>query len=191
MRTGVPFNENKFCPVRISTQGKPCSGPVLALYGIAVPNKIQAILLKSYIELDLVQLKSCLFKFLTLFALAFKKVNPLVVKRLILALTSVTFESLEYLCVVLSLLMKNMERTGGTLPIRDHWPFDFKVWVQINLRMISLELSMLKGSSRKRQLYYELQIETVKLNMWCLPDKSVNHYIRGFFSKTALWSTAV
>ena len=83
------------------------------------PNKIQAILLKSYIELDLVQLKSCLFKFLTLFALAFKKVNPLVVKRLILALTSVTFESLEYLCVVLSLLMKNMERTGGTLPTID------------------------------------------------------------------------
>ena len=77
--------------------------------------------MKSYIELDLVQLKSCLFKFLTLFALAFKKVNPLVVKRLILALTSVTFESLEYLCVVLSLLMKNMERTGGTLPIRDHY----------------------------------------------------------------------
>ena len=92
------------------------------------PNKIQAILMKSYIELDLVQLKSCLFKFLTLFALAFKKVNPLVVKRLILALTSVTFESLEYLCVVLSLLMKNMERTGGTLPIRDHYWLDFKVW---------------------------------------------------------------
>ena len=92
------------------------------------PYKIQAILLKSYIELDLVQLKSCLFKFLTLFALAFKKVNPLVVKRLILALTSVTFESLEYLCVVLSLLMKNMERTGGTLPIRDHYWLDFKVW---------------------------------------------------------------
>ena len=36
MRTGVPFNENRFFPVRISTQGKPCSGPVLALYGIAV-----------------------------------------------------------------------------------------------------------------------------------------------------------
>ena len=36
MRTGVPCNENKFFPVRISTQGKPCSGPVLTLYGIAV-----------------------------------------------------------------------------------------------------------------------------------------------------------
>ena len=92
------------------------------------PNKIQAVLLKNYIELDLVQLKCCQFKFLTLFALAFKKVNPLVVKRLILALTSVTFESLEYLCVVLSLLMKNMERTGGTLPIKDHYWLDFKVW---------------------------------------------------------------
>ena len=36
MRTGVPCNENRFFPVRISTQGKTCSGPVLALYGIAV-----------------------------------------------------------------------------------------------------------------------------------------------------------
>ena len=27
MRTGVPCNENRFFPVRISTQGKPCSGP--------------------------------------------------------------------------------------------------------------------------------------------------------------------
>ena len=36
MRTGVPCNENRFFPVRKSTQGKPCSGPVLALYGIAV-----------------------------------------------------------------------------------------------------------------------------------------------------------
>ena len=27
-RTGVPCNENRFFPVRISTQGKPCSGPV-------------------------------------------------------------------------------------------------------------------------------------------------------------------
>ena len=36
MRTGVPRNENWFFPVRISTQGKPCSGSVLALYGIAV-----------------------------------------------------------------------------------------------------------------------------------------------------------
>ena len=29
-------NENRFFPVRKSSQGKPCSGPVLALYGIAV-----------------------------------------------------------------------------------------------------------------------------------------------------------
>ena len=32
MRTGVTCNENRFSPVRISTQGK----PVLVLYGIAV-----------------------------------------------------------------------------------------------------------------------------------------------------------
>ena len=32
MRTGVPCNENRFFPVRISTQGKSCSGPVLALF---------------------------------------------------------------------------------------------------------------------------------------------------------------
>ena len=36
MKRGVPCNENMFFPVRITTQGKPCSGPVLALYGIAV-----------------------------------------------------------------------------------------------------------------------------------------------------------
>ena len=36
MRTGVPCNENRFYPVRISTQGKLCSAPVLVLYGIAV-----------------------------------------------------------------------------------------------------------------------------------------------------------
>ena len=36
MRTGVPCNENRLYPVRISTQGKTCSGTVLALYGIAV-----------------------------------------------------------------------------------------------------------------------------------------------------------
>ena len=39
MRTGLPCNENRFFPVRQSTQGKPCSGPVLALYGIAVKLK--------------------------------------------------------------------------------------------------------------------------------------------------------
>jgi hypothetical protein len=33
---GVPCNENRFFPVRITTQGKPCSGPVLALYGVVV-----------------------------------------------------------------------------------------------------------------------------------------------------------
>jgi hypothetical protein len=31
-----PFNENRFFSVWITTLGKPCSGPVLALYGIAV-----------------------------------------------------------------------------------------------------------------------------------------------------------
>jgi hypothetical protein len=36
MRTGFPCNENRVFPVRKSTQGKPCSGPVLALSGIAV-----------------------------------------------------------------------------------------------------------------------------------------------------------
>ena len=38
MRTGFPCNENRFFPVRKSSQGKPCSDPVLALYGIAVKN---------------------------------------------------------------------------------------------------------------------------------------------------------
>ena len=28
MRTGDPCNENRFFPVRITIQGKPCSGPV-------------------------------------------------------------------------------------------------------------------------------------------------------------------
>ena len=37
MRRGAPCNVNRFFPVRITTQGKPCSGPVLALYEIAVP----------------------------------------------------------------------------------------------------------------------------------------------------------
>ena len=36
MRTGVPCNENRFFPVCKTSQGKPCSGPVLALYRIAV-----------------------------------------------------------------------------------------------------------------------------------------------------------
>ena len=36
MRTGVPSNEKRFFPVWKTSQGKPCSGPVLALYGIAV-----------------------------------------------------------------------------------------------------------------------------------------------------------
>ena len=39
MRKGVPCNENRFFPVRISKQGKPCSGPVLALYRVAVIEK--------------------------------------------------------------------------------------------------------------------------------------------------------
>ena len=34
--TGIPANVNRFFPVWESTQGKPCSGPVLALYVIAV-----------------------------------------------------------------------------------------------------------------------------------------------------------
>ena len=36
MRTGVLCNENRLFPVWKTSQGKPCSGPVLALYGIAV-----------------------------------------------------------------------------------------------------------------------------------------------------------
>ena len=32
LRTRVPCNENRFFPLRISTQGKPCSGPALALF---------------------------------------------------------------------------------------------------------------------------------------------------------------
>ena len=36
MRTGVPCNENRFFPGEFNTQGKPYSGPVLALYRIAV-----------------------------------------------------------------------------------------------------------------------------------------------------------
>ena len=36
MRTGVPCNENRFFPVWKTSQGKPCSDPVLALYRIAV-----------------------------------------------------------------------------------------------------------------------------------------------------------
>ena len=31
-----PCNENRVFPVYFFSQGKPCSGPVLALYGIAV-----------------------------------------------------------------------------------------------------------------------------------------------------------
>ena len=34
--TGIPANVNIFFLYGKSTQGKPCSGPVLALYGIAV-----------------------------------------------------------------------------------------------------------------------------------------------------------
>ena len=36
MRTGVPCNEIGVFPVWKTSQGKPCSGPVLALYRIAV-----------------------------------------------------------------------------------------------------------------------------------------------------------
>ena len=36
MRTGVPRNENRFFPLWKTSQGNPCSGPVLALYRIAV-----------------------------------------------------------------------------------------------------------------------------------------------------------
>ena len=36
MRTGVPCIENRIFPVWKTSQGKPCSGPVLALYRIAV-----------------------------------------------------------------------------------------------------------------------------------------------------------
>ena len=46
MRRGVPCNENRFFPVRITTQGKPCSGPcsgpeyTLHTVGMAIPRKI-------------------------------------------------------------------------------------------------------------------------------------------------------
>ena len=43
MRIGVPCNENRFFPVWKTSQGKPCSGPVLALYRIAV----YAVILKT------------------------------------------------------------------------------------------------------------------------------------------------
>ena len=36
IRTRVPCNENRFFPVWKTLQGKPCSGPVLALYRITV-----------------------------------------------------------------------------------------------------------------------------------------------------------
>ena len=39
MRTGVPCNENRFFPVWKTSQGKSCSGPVLALYRITVCKK--------------------------------------------------------------------------------------------------------------------------------------------------------
>ena len=42
MRTGIPCNENRFFPVQKPSQGKPCSGPVLALYRIAVQLSMQA-----------------------------------------------------------------------------------------------------------------------------------------------------
>jgi hypothetical protein len=32
----VPCNENRYFPVWKTSQGKPCSGPILALYRIAV-----------------------------------------------------------------------------------------------------------------------------------------------------------
>ena len=36
MKTGVPCNENRVFPLRIYYTGKPCSGPVLTLYEMAV-----------------------------------------------------------------------------------------------------------------------------------------------------------
>ena len=46
--TGIPANENSFSLCGNTTQGKPCSDPVLALYGIAVyPNSSNAIFSKS------------------------------------------------------------------------------------------------------------------------------------------------
>ena len=36
MITAVPCNENRLFPVWKTSQGKPCSGPVLTLYRIAV-----------------------------------------------------------------------------------------------------------------------------------------------------------
>ena len=54
MRTGVPCNENRFFPVRISTQGKPCSDPVLAMYGIAayVPPSVKYKLIFMILKAD-------------------------------------------------------------------------------------------------------------------------------------------
>jgi hypothetical protein len=43
MRTGLPCNENRLFPVWKTSQGKPCSGPVLALYRIAVLVKLNPI----------------------------------------------------------------------------------------------------------------------------------------------------
>ena len=40
MRTGVPCNKNRFFLVWKTSHGKPCSGPVLALYRIAVWTKL-------------------------------------------------------------------------------------------------------------------------------------------------------
>ena len=40
MRTGIPCNENRLFLMWKTSQGKPCSGPVLALYGIAVYNVV-------------------------------------------------------------------------------------------------------------------------------------------------------
>ena len=45
MRTRVPCNKNRLFPVWKTSQGKPCSGPVLALYGITVQSRLQITLI--------------------------------------------------------------------------------------------------------------------------------------------------
>ena len=63
MRTGVPCNENRVFPVWKTSQGKPCSGPVLALYRIAVQQKLirpSSVRYQAVIRLSLVNILNLL-----------------------------------------------------------------------------------------------------------------------------------
>ena len=53
IRTGVPCNENRFFPVWKTSQEKPCSGPVLALYRIAVCPFIREVRVVSLVLLGI------------------------------------------------------------------------------------------------------------------------------------------